>query len=190
MLLNTCGTVELLVLCSDKPVCGPNHLLRTHAYRDRWLLMRTLGAGGASIEWVRSTFYKDMSRQDFYSGHIEKVLGSPRDTDVEFDPYLTGDRHRLEALSASLRNLTLDTTRDDILYSVAYNNAKFVLGIIPEWEKAGRIEKAIYHVGGGAGEGYTNIKKNMLKDYQFVNIGETAEKGAAIIGFGAMSNYP
>ena len=188
MLLNTCGTVELLVLCSDKPVCGPNHLLRTHAYRDRWLLMRTLGAGGASIEWVRSNFYRDMNKKDFYTSHIEKVLGSPRDSGVEFDPYLTGDRHSLEPLKASLRNLTLDSTRDDILYSVAYNNAKYVLGIIPEWEKTGRIGREIYHVGGGAGEGYTNIKKMMMENYKFINIGETAEKGAAIIGFGTLSN--
>ena len=33
MLLNTSGTVEVLVLCTDKPIVGPNHLIRTHAYK-------------------------------------------------------------------------------------------------------------------------------------------------------------
>ncbi len=188
MLLNTCGTVELLVLCSDKPVYGPNHLIRTHAYRNRWLLMRTLGAGGASVEWFRSNFYREITREDFYSHHIEKVLSECNKSDVVFDPYLTGDRHRLEKLTASFKNITLDTTRDDLLYSIAYNNASYVLEIIKEWEKDNHMGKSVFLVGGGAGEGYTNIKRKMLPGYQFINIGETAERGAAIIGFGAMTN--
>lgn len=186
MLLNTCGTVELLVLCSDKPIYGSNHLIRTHAYKDRWLLMRTLGAGGASIEWFRSNFYREISKEDFYKGYIEEILNRDTFSDVVFEPYLTGDRHKLDKLTASFRNITIDTDRDAFFYSIAYSNAQFILGIIKEWEKENIMEKTIYHVGGGAGEGYTNIKRKILPSYDFVNIGETAEKGAAIIGFKAI----
>ena len=102
MLLNTSGTVELLVLCTDTPVVGPNHLLRTHAYRDRWLMMRTLGAGGASVEWFRTTFCKDLTREDFYGRYMPEALAKGGERTVRFSPYLTGDRHKLDPLKASL----------------------------------------------------------------------------------------
>jgi len=64
MLMNTSGTVEIMVLCLDRPLVSKNHLLRTHAYPGRWLAMRTVGAGGASVEWFRNTFCKEMSKTD------------------------------------------------------------------------------------------------------------------------------
>ncbi len=186
-LLNTSGTVELLVLCTDTPSAGPNHLLRTHAYRDRWLMMRTLGAGGASVEWFRSQFCRDLSRDEFYGRYMPEVLGRDESgRSVRFDPYLTGDRHRLEPLKASFRDITLASTRDDFLYALAADNIGFMFSVLPEWEKSAYVEKRIYHVGGGAGDDYNGLKKRLLPDYEFVSIGETAERGAAVLGFEAL----
>jgi len=186
-LLNTSGTVELLVLCTDTPAAGPNHLLRTHAYRDRWLMMRTLGAGGASVEWFRAQFCRDMSRESFYGDYMPGVLGRPAaERSVLFSPYLTGDRHKLEPLRASFGGITLASTRDDFLYALAADNIGFMFSVLPEWEKTAYVEKRIYHVGGGAGEDYNGLKKRLLPQYEFVSIGETAERGAAAIGFEAL----
>ena len=48
------------------------------------------------------------------------------------------------------------------------------------------MEKRIFHVGGGAGDDYNDLKKRMLPNYEFVSIGETAERGAAMLGFEAL----
>ena len=186
MLLNTAGTVELLVLCTDKPTAGPNHLLRTHAYRNRWLMMRTLGAGGASVEWFRNTFCKDLSYEDFYNKYLPVVLAKDEGRNVRFDPYLTGDRHRLDPLKGAFTNITLDNNRDDFLYALVHDNVAFLFSVLPEWEKGTYVQKRIFHVGGGAGEAYTNLKRRFLKDYEIIGIGETAERGAALIGFEAL----
>lgn len=186
MLLNTSGTVELMVMCSDKPVAGENHLIRTHSYRDRWLLMRTLGAGGASVEWFRKNFCQEMDEHEFYETYFSRVIGSDRLCDIQFAPYLTGDRHKLEKKTASFTNITLDSSRDDFLYSLVFNNAEFIASILEEWKQICEMDKKIFHVGGGAGKEYTNLKSKMMKDFEFIKIGETAEIGAAVLGFKAI----
>jgi xylulokinase len=186
MLLNTSGTVELLVLCTDKPIVGPNHLIRTHAYKDRWLVMRTLGAGGASIEWFRNNFCKELSYDEFYSDYLPTVLSKNETRAVEFAPYLTGDRHKLDPLTASFSNVSIDATRDDFLFAVIRSNVDFLFSILPEWKRQTFVGEKIYHVGGGAGEAYTDFKRSILKGFAIEQIGETAEKGAAILGFDAL----
>ncbi|MFA6505071.1 MAG: FGGY family carbohydrate kinase [Treponemataceae bacterium] len=186
MLLNTSGTVELLVLCTDTPSVGSNHLLRTHAYRDRWLMMRTLGAGGASVEWFRSNFCRDLTRDEFYRGYMPDVLAKGGERTVRFAPYLTGDRHKLEPLKASFSDISLSSSRDDFLYALVADNINFMFSVLPEWEAGSKMEKRIFHVGGGAGDDYNDLKKRMLPDYEFVSIGETAERGAAMLGFEAL----
>ena len=69
-IMNTSGTVEILVLCLDKPIVSRNHLLRTHAYPGRWMAMRTVGAGGASLEWFRANFCQEMTKEAFYSEYL------------------------------------------------------------------------------------------------------------------------
>jgi xylulokinase len=186
MLLNTSGTVEILLLCTDKPIVGPNHLIRTHAYKNRWLVMRTLGAGGASIEWFRNNFCRELSYNEFYSEYLPAVLSNSKKSAVEFAPFLTGDRHKLEPLKASFSNVTIDASRDDFLYAVIRSNINFLFSVLPEWKKQTFVGDRIFHVGGGAGDAYTDFKRSFLKDFNIEQIGETAEKGAAILGFEAL----
>ncbi len=191
MMLNTSGTVELIALCSDKPVIGSNHLLRTHALRDRWILMRTLGAGGASVEWFRQQFCREISREqfcreisreEFYRDIYDPVLQSHHES-VVFAPYLTGDRQSLDERTASFTNITLSSTREDFLYAIAVNNIRYQISIMKEWEQVIPLSKELYHVGGGSSTAYTNLKQRMLPEYTFIESGETAEIGAAVIGF-------
>ena len=49
------------------------------------------------------------------------------------------------------------------------------------------MERQIYHVGGGASEAYTQYKQRLLKDFEFVQLGETALQGAAILAFDALA---
>jgi xylulokinase len=178
-IMNTSGTVEILVLCLEKPIVSKNHLLRTHAYPGRWLAMRTVGAGGASLEWFRANFCREMSKETFYEDYLKKVLSPNKVPEARFFPYLSGDRHRIRRKSGAFTRMTLNTDRDDLLLALAYGIIAFQIESISEWRKSVRLSSEIYHVGGGASDAYTGYKQGILKDFRFVQLGETTLTGAA-----------
>ena len=178
-IMNTSGTVEILVLCLDKPIVSKNHLLRTHAYPGRWLAMRTVGAGGASLEWFRNNFCKEMTKASFYNEYLKEVLAPNQVPEARFYPYLSGDRHRIKRKSGAFTRLTLNTNRDDLLLALAHGIISFQIESISEWKKQVKLSDEIYHVGGGASDAYTGYKQSMLQDFRFVQLGETTLAGAA-----------
>lgn len=185
-IMNTSGTVEILVLCLAKPIVSRNHLLRTHAFPGRWLAMRTVGAGGASLEWFRTNFCKEMTREAFYGDYLRQVLAPDKMPEARFHPYLTGDRHRIKRKSAAFTRLTLNTNRDDLLRALAHGIIAFQIESISEWKKKVKLSSEIYHVGGGASDAYTGYKQGMLKDFRFVQLGETTLAGAAKLAMEAL----
>ena len=187
MLMNTSGTTEILVLCLDRPLIDKDHLLRTHAYQNRWLAMRMVGAGGGSLEWFRRTFCRDLSHKKFYDEYLPDILSSDQLPEAGFRPFLTGDRHRIRQKTASFTKLTLNTTREDLLLAMTYGIVSFQAEILEEWKKQTSISRKIFHVGGGASEAYTRFKQRYLKDYELIPSGETAVKGSAILGFNAIN---
>ncbi len=185
-IMNTSGTVEILVLCLDKPIVSKNHLLRTHAFPGRWLAMRTVGAGGASLEWFRTNFCKEMNKETFYQEYLKEVLTPNKEPEARFYPYLTGDRHRLKRKSGAFTRMTLNTDRDDLLLALAHGIISFQMESISEWRQHVQLSNQIYHVGGGASDAYTGYKQSMLKAYRFVQLGETTMPGAARLALRAM----
>lgn len=185
-MLNTSGTVEILVLCLEKPVVSRNHLLRTHAYPGKWLAMRTVGAGGASIEWFRKNFCQDMSKNQFYDVYLADILSEGRRPKTRFHPYLTGDRNKIKQRTGSFTRLTLDSTREDLLLALVHGIISYQIESISEWKKTGTLSPRICHVGGGASDAYTAYKQRLFKDYEFVQLGETTLVGAAILARDAL----
>ena len=185
-IMNTSGTVEILVLCLDKPIVSKNHLLRTHAYPGRWLAMRTVGAGGASLEWFRNNFCKEMTKETFYEEYLKDVLTPNKIPEARFCPYLTGDRHRIKRKSGAFTRMTLNTNRDDLLLALAHGIIAFQIESVSEWKKQVRLSSDIYHVGGGAGDAYTGYKQSILQDFRFVQLGETTLAGAAKLAVEAL----
>ena len=82
------GTVEIMVLCLDRPWTSTSHLLRTHAYPKRWLAMKVVGAAGASVEWFRKTFCQEMPRRAFYDDFMADVLSAHTRPEARFHPFL------------------------------------------------------------------------------------------------------
>lgn len=186
MLMNTTGTTDILALCLDRPLVDKSHLLRTHAYPNRWLIMRMVGAGGGSLEWFRKNFCREMTRESFYDEYLPRVLASEQLPNTRFHPYLTGDRHSIRQRFGAITGITLDTSRKDCLLALVYGIVSFQLDILDTWKEKVPLSKDIYHVGGGASEAYTRFKQSLLKDYRFIPSGETAAKGSAMLGFGAV----
>ena len=57
---------------------------------------------------------------------------------------------------------------------------------ISESKKQVRLSSEIYHVGGGAQDAYTGYKQGILKDFHFVQLGETTLAGAAKLAMAAL----
>ena len=106
--------------------------------------------------------------------------------ETRFYPYLSGDRHRIKRKSEAFTRLTLNTNRDDLLLALAHGIIAFQVESISEWQKQVRLSNEIYNVGGGASDAYTGYKQILLKNYRFVQLGETTLSGAAILAMDAL----
>jgi sugar (pentulose or hexulose) kinase len=146
----------------------------------------TVGAGGASIEWFRTNFCKEMTRETFYEEYLKGVLSPNRLPEARFHPFLSGDRHRIRRKSGAFTRLTLNTTREDILLALIHGIISFHTESLSEWEKTTRLSDTICHVGGGARDAYTGCKQSLLNKYKFVQLGETTLTGAAQLAMDAM----
>jgi sugar (pentulose or hexulose) kinase len=148
--------------------------------------MRTVGAGGASLEWFRNNFCKEMTKVAFYEEYLKEVLMPKKMPEARFYPYLTGDRHRIKRKSGAFTRMTLNTNRDDLLLALAHGIIAFQIESIAEWKKKTKLSSKIYHVGGGASDAYTGYKQSILKDFRFVQLGETTLAGAAKLAMDAL----
>lgn len=182
-LLNTSGTVDILVLCLDRPLVSREHLLRTHAYPGKWLAMRTVGAGGGSLEWYRKNFCQEISKEDFYSDYLNNLLENGPRPSASFLPFLSGNRHQVGHRTASFEGLTLNTTREEMLLALLYGIVSFQFEALDRWEKDVKLSSIIHHVGGGAKSSYTAFKQKMLPQYKLEMQGETTLTGAARLAF-------
>ena len=82
--------------------------------------------------------------------------------------------------------MTLNTGRDDLLLAIAHGIISFQIESISEWEKKTKLSSKIYHVGGGASDAYTGYKQSLLKQYRFLQLGETTLPGAAKLALEAI----
>ena len=178
-LLNTSGTVDILVLCLEKPLVSQRHLLRTHAYPGKWLAMRMVGAGGGSLEWFRQNFCRELKKEVFYSSYLKEVLEQRPSLRASFLPFLSGNRHQVGEATASFENLTLDSTREEMLLALLDGIVSFQFEELDVWKDHVSLSKTIKHVGGGAKSSYTAFKQAKLTGYKVQMLGETTLTGAA-----------
>ncbi|MGI9538116.1 MAG: xylulokinase [Desulfocapsaceae bacterium] len=182
-LLNTSGTVDILVLCLEKPLVSLRHLLRTHAYPGKWLAMRTVGAGGGSLEWFRQNFCRELKKEVFYSSYLKEVLEDRPALRASFLPFLSGNRHQVGQATASFNNLTLDSTREEMLLALLDGVVSFQFEELDVWKDHVSLSNTIKHVGGGAKNSYTAFKQGKLTGYELKILGETTLIGAARLAF-------
>ena len=113
--------------------------------------------------------------------HMQDI-GLPADGKIICEP---SGRNTAPAILLAVLN-ALNTDRDDILLALAHGIISFQIESISTWRKSVRLSKEIYHVGGGASDAYTGYKQRMLKDYRFVQLGETTLTGAAKLAIKAL----
>ncbi|MDK2809838.1 MAG: xylulokinase [Petroclostridium sp.] len=177
-LMNSTGTVEVMVLCTDKPYYSRQFLLRTHVIPGKWIIMNIIGAGGESLNWFYKVFCKDMSKQQFFEEYLPKVLAEYDRGSVSFTPYLAGDRNSIKDKAASLTGLTLSATREHILYAVVHGVIKQLEDGMDTFRKISNISDTIYYTGGGS-NALSRYKERVFADFKFKMVDNCAMKGIA-----------
>ncbi len=116
-LLNVSGSTDVLSLCTDDPRPDEHLLTRALGIGRLWLSVGTLAAAGSAITWARQQFFRDLSDARYYA-LLSKLAHDCTPNPVTFDPYLAGERTSIEQKYASFANLTLATTREDLLRAI------------------------------------------------------------------------
>ena len=87
-ILNVSGSNEIITITTDRPIPHEKVYLRTHAVRDRWLVL-AITVGGLALEWFRRELFREMKKIEFYEGYLPGyVTGRFQKTGVRFLPHL------------------------------------------------------------------------------------------------------
>lgn len=187
-----CGTCDIANVCLDKPLSSPNFNVRCHVVPGRWVTFFVLNTGGKALEWFYDTFCRDMPEARFYEEYLPGVLleflNTPGLEEREaglpvYEPFLSGCRYTLERATAAFSNVTLETTREDLLVSLVRGNAAYlgghlreVAGLIPIGARAGIS-------GGGAKmRGAIEARRRWTGDFVYEYQDQSSLLGAAMLG--------
>jgi xylulokinase len=116
-LLNVSGSTDVLCLCTKHPRPHERLLTRALGVNGLHLSVGTIAAAGSAITWAHNQFFRDLGEQQYYR-LITRLAHRCDETKVGFDPYLAGDRSSIEQKTAAFTNLTLATTREELLMAI------------------------------------------------------------------------
>lgn len=118
-LVNVSGSTDVLSLCTDRPRPHEKLLTRALGVGKVWLSVGTLAAAGSAITWMREQFFREVSEGDYFR-LVRRLARESRGrrSSVVFEPYLAGERASIEQKRGAFSNLTLATTREEMLMAV------------------------------------------------------------------------
>lgn len=180
-ILNVTGTSEILNTCLEKPYPSRTHNLRTHVIPNRWLILFILNTGGKAIEWFFHEFCGDMNKKQFYKEYLPRVITMKRKTCVKYVPFLSGDRYSLREKRALFSGLSLNTTREDLLFSMVHGIVSYMRSHINNLRKEISLSSTICFTGGGAQSALMEFKKKSFPEFNFVIRDAGSLQGAAML---------
>ncbi len=158
-MVHSAGSTDVLAICLPQAHPAPDILTRplgTHKIAPKtWLAVSTIAAGGSSIKWAYSNLFPDLSFKDFNKllrrladNLNEKSSDSSAGDSVQFSPYLAGDRTSLETRRAEFSNLTLATTRQQMLSAMLSSLAQASRRRFIRLSEIHRPKREIFTMGG------------------------------------------
>lgn len=164
----TTGSSEMVSILTDVPKVNPNYYLRNAALPGLWQIYVTT-CGGFGVDWFYEQFCRDMTKEEFFAFEAEQIEEYLRngESEVTFDPYLTGDRQSLEKKTGAWHGLTLAATRGQML--VAYLNAiqDVMVGALDEAAKVVKLQEPIKISGGMITDSYMKLKNKAFRGMKF-----------------------
>lgn len=167
-LLNVCGTTDVLAMCVSRPKPHPRLLTRALGTGRKWLHVSTLASAGSTLTWLRATMFADMTERGFYrliktliAGRSQGTPAAVTDRDyrgaASFLPYLAGDRMSIEQPMAAFTELTLATSREDMLAAALDALARESAARLPLLSMCGVRPRRNVLVSGGTGGAISDV---------------------------------
>lgn len=183
--INVNGTCEITLVCLSECIPSPRYNIRTHVLANRWLTLHVMNAGGKAYEWFKSVFCRDMTEEKFYGKFIQQALQKwlRKQSDVTYEPYLLGSRYSPRPLKAKLENLTVDTSREELLAALTKGLCEYQKSHLQEMQRVVSLQSPIKLTGGALNEAIIRAKKQWYwaTDYEVVE--QSSLRGAALLGF-------
>ncbi len=181
-ILDVSGSSEAFSVLSDVPKHDSHYYLRGAAQPGLWQIF-SISSSGFSVEWCRQQFYRDVTEEEFFGNVMERALAQePGGTQVRFQPYLNGDRQSLEMKRGGFTQLTLDTTRDEMLAAIMNGVHEHILDTLHICEQImPRMNREIVWCGGLMTEAIKRYKERLLPQYTFVQKENCALRGNVIL---------
>jgi len=187
-ILNISGSSEMISIISDKPVVSDSYYLRNAITPGKWQIF-AITAGGFAIDWLRKEFYRDMDAKTFFEIEFPEVIENyVNKSTVEFLPYLAGDRQSLIPKKGAFKGLTLDTTRRDLLAAIALGIHEPIIKTIELSKAFIKHSQVIKLTGGMTTRQFINLKRKLLKDFDFIVKDNCPIIGNGILALQALKN--
>lgn len=187
-ILNSTGTVEVMVLCTEHPVGSEHYLIRTHPLTGKWLIMNIIPTGGEAIYWIYRQLYRDMEADYFFKEHLPTVIRDNK-THVKLIPFFSGDRTSFRQRTASFSGITLGSTRDDMLKAtcnaIVYEMKKRYIYYEQNWKPSGKMMCT-----GGGIHALLDLKKRMFPNVHWKEIKDATVLGAAKLAWMGIGEEP
>jgi sugar (pentulose or hexulose) kinase len=186
------GTSDIASVCTDRPVASRDFNVRAHVLPGRWLTFFVLNAGGIALDWFQRTFCRELDADDFYGRYLPSTLRAfledPAVDERElalptYVPYLAGSRYALEPLAASFEDVTLQTTREELLLAVLRGNLRYLGEHLEQVARVVPVNRTLGISGGAAGiAGMLDARKRWTGQFDYVFQDQSSLLGAAMLG--------
>jgi sugar (pentulose or hexulose) kinase len=187
-IMDTAGSSDMVSILTDKPVVHPRYYLRNSALPGIWQIYATT-AGGFALDWFREQFCREMSREHFYGDYLARVIDRwPREGEVIFDPYLTGDRQSMEKRTGAWHGLTLSATREEMLAAMLRSMNRVLYETIQEASKIQPLKDVIQLAGGMSDEKFIQLKMREIPGYRFEVVDNCSTLGNVALAQHFMNN--
>jgi xylulokinase len=169
--MNTAGSSDMVSILTDVPDVSRDYYLRCSATPGLWQIYATT-AGGFALDWFHEQFARELDDREFYGPYLDGVVSrlirrARRESQVVFEPYLTGDRQSLTAKSASWTGLTLMATREDLLASLLDGMVRVLGDTIALASQATVLDRTIKISGGLATNSLIALKRHVWPGFVF-----------------------
>ncbi|MFW5980992.1 MAG: FGGY-family carbohydrate kinase [bacterium] len=191
-ILNIAGSNEIATILTEKPIVNDSYYLRNSLYENKWQMF-SINIGGLAIEWIRQIAFNDFKKDYFYNEYLTELVNKYTEYKlkkftVEFKPYLAGDRHSLKVKRGRFNGMTLDTSREDLLMAILLGINEPIINNLNAAAKHLKLNNQIIITGGLADSSYINIKKKIIKDFNFKFKKRCTTIGNGKLAFWALNN--
>jgi xylulokinase len=183
-IININGTCEITLVCLPISLYSKNYNIRAHVLPQKWLTLYVMNAGGKALEWFKSLFCSEMSDSNFYNEFITSAIENwiTKKITVSYAPFLMGSRYSLKPLQAELKNLTMETSREEIFIAIIRSLAEYQKLHLEEIGQSIQLNKQILVTGGAVNEALIKAKQKWLRDCRYILVEQSSLKGAALLG--------